>query len=101
MTTRTARAMAPVATAPVMFFERRRPTLTLKRNPRNGRSGIRYSTRSPLQRREGIRVQRFLVPEERDDNRQPDGRLGRRHGHDKEHDDLPVHALKEPVRGHK
>src|SRR6187401_2218420 len=91
-----ARPIAPVAIAPDTAFGSTRRKTVLSRNPTNGRRGIRISTRSPLQRRESIRVQRFPVPEECNDDGQPDGRLGRRHGHDEEHDDLSIHGLAEP-----
>src|SRR6266511_1198510 len=112
--------MAPHATAPDTDFVSRRPTPAFTRNPRKGRSGISSSmpppqpwnakaaksakkrlalralralcstSSSPFQRRPGVGVQRFLVAEERDDDRQTDGRFRRRHGHHEEHDDLPV-----------
>src|SRR5262245_35650361 len=85
-----AAAMAPVATRTETAFGERRPIVALNRNPTSGRSGIRYSTRSPLQRREHVRTERLLVPEQCDDDRKADGGFGRGHGHDEEHDDLPV-----------
>src|SRR5262245_39728774 len=81
-----AKAMTAVAMPPDAFFDSRRPSVALIRKPRNGKSGIRYSTRSPLQRRKRVRIERFLVPEQRDDNRQAHGRLGRRDGDYEEHD---------------
>src|SRR5580765_2230344 len=84
-------AIAPTATAAETVLDRRRPNVALTTNPASGRSGIRYSTRSPSERRKCVRVQRFLVPEQGDDDRQTGGRFGGRDGHDEEHDDLPVH----------
>src|SRR5215471_2945301 len=83
-------AIAPTATAAEAVLDKRRPNVALTTNPASGRSGIRYSTPSPFERRERVRVQRFLVPEERDDDRQARRGFSRRHGHDEEHDDLPV-----------
>src|SRR5262245_4900738 len=94
------RPIIAVASAPETVLDRRRPTAALMRNPMNGRSGISSSTQSPLQRREHVGTERLFVTEERDDDRQPDSRLGRRHCHDEEHDDLPVDALVVAIRGH-
>src|SRR5581483_5815027 len=82
--------IAPHATAPEAPRLRRRPALVLTRKPRNGSSGISSSIALPLQFRERVRVQRFLVPEQADHDREADRRLRRRDRHDEEHDDLPV-----------
>src|SRR5678815_2153503 len=85
--------MAAQATRPDTFFGSRRPSVALTTKPRNGRSGISSSTRSPLQARELVRVERFPGPEERDHDRQPDRGFRRCHRHHEEHDDLSVHRL--------
>src|SRR5262245_31412332 len=77
------------ATPPETDFDSLRPKNAFTRKPTRGRSGI-SSSMSPLQRRERIGAERLPVAEERNHERQPDGRLGRRDGHDEEHDDLPV-----------
>src|SRR5205807_8224010 len=85
--------ITPHATAPAAAFVSRRPRLALTRNPRNGRSGISSNMRLkslPLECCERIGVERFLVPEQPDDNREADGRFSRGDGHDEEDDDLPV-----------
>src|SRR3954462_2707248 len=95
--------IAPQATAPAAALDTRRPKLALTRNPRNGRSGISSSiertprrhegtktSQLPFQARKRFRVQRLAVPEQRDDDREADGRFRRRDGHHEEHDDLPV-----------
>src|SRR5689334_16722124 len=92
-------AIAPVATPPEMPFDRRRPSVALKRNPRNGSSGISSKAPSPFERREGVRVERFPMPEQRDDHREPDGGFGGRHRHDEKHDDLPIHRPEKPIHG--
>src|SRR4051794_40699157 len=104
------------ATAPAAALDTRRPKLALTRNPRNGRSGISSSIERTARRHEGtktsqfvrcvlrtfvsswlpfqarkrFRVQRLAVPEQRDDDRQADGRFRGRDGHHEEHDDLAV-----------
>src|SRR5581483_2440886 len=84
--------IAPHATAPDALLVMRRPTLALTRNPTNGRSGISSSTPSPLQRREGIGIERLAVAEQADHNREADLRFCCGDGHDEEHDDLTVRA---------
>src|SRR5690349_20242410 len=79
-----ASAITAVATPPETPLDDRRPIVTLKRNPRNGRSGISASTRSPLQAGKGVRAQRLPTPEQGDDNRQADRSLGRGNRHDEE-----------------
>src|SRR4051812_40549855 len=82
--------IAPTATAPAAVLVSRRPRLALTRKPRNGSSGISSSMRvsaSPFERPEHLGVERFVVPEQRDDDRQADRRFGGGHRHHEEHDD--------------
>src|SRR4029450_8455220 len=83
-------SMTRQATPPDTVFARRLPRKALTTKPANGSSGISASM-SPLQRRESFGTERLPVPEQRDDQRQAHRRLGRRHRHDEEGDDLPVH----------
>src|SRR5262245_11804019 len=78
------------ASPPETDFGRRRPKNALTTNPASGNAGMRAITGgglrtparfSPFERREGVGVERLPVPEERDDEREADCRLGRRHGH--------------------
>src|SRR5262245_61840583 len=73
-----ARPIAAVAMAPETPFDRRLPNVAFSRNPANGRRGISASKTSPFERRERIRAERLAMPEERDDDGQPDRRLGGR-----------------------
>src|SRR5690348_12875778 len=84
-------SIASDARPPDTDFGSRRPSDALTRNPTTGKRGISASI-SPLERREGVWIERFAMPEQRNHQRQADGRFGRRHGHHKEHDDLPVHV---------
>src|SRR5690349_1668833 len=96
-----AATMAATATPPETDFGSRRPRKALIRNPMNGRSGISASSGmpSPLQRREHVGAERFFVAEQGDHNRQSDRRLGGRHGHHEEGDDLPFDRAKIAARG--
>src|SRR5215203_5969242 len=47
------------ATPPATDLDSRRPRLELTRKPRNGRRGISSSTDLPLERREGLGIQRL------------------------------------------
>src|SRR5229473_5099607 len=105
---RTARAettkdpvMAAEAIVPAARFASLRPAPAFSRKPRNGSSGIRSSIDSPLQHRERVGVQRFPMPEQRDHDREPDGRLGGGNGHHEEHDDLPVGGAQRAAEGDK
>src|SRR5476649_1136216 len=82
--------IVPHATAPAAALLTRLPRLAFSRKPRNGSSGMRISIRSPFQARERIRVERFLVAEQADHDRETDGGFGGRDGHHEEHDDLAV-----------
>src|SRR5579872_4045621 len=110
--TRNDNRIEPHATAPAAPLPMRRPKLALTRKPSSGRSGMRRSIsgrapaetrrafspraprspcpRSPFERRKRFGVQRFLVPEQRDDDCQTDRGFSSRDGHDEEHDDLAV-----------
>src|SRR5687768_5868541 len=78
------------ARPPDTDFGSRRPIVALTRKPANGSSGISASieevTTSPLQRGEGIGVERFPAAEERNHERQAHGGLGGRNRHDEERD---------------
>src|SRR5262245_58478044 len=87
------------ASPPDTDFGKRRPKNALTRNPASGNAGMRAITLSPFERREGVGVERLPVPEERDDERQADGRLGRRHGHHEEDDDLAVDVAGKAAEG--
>src|SRR5438045_1154332 len=81
------------ASPPEIDLGSRLPIVELTTKPANGSSGmsgINAVIGSPLQRGEGIGVERFPAAEERDDERQPHGGLGGGDGHDEEGDDLPV-----------
>src|SRR5262245_20854816 len=89
-------SITPHAIAPEAVFESRRPSEAFSTKPTSGRSGISSSidrgpgsrgvaSRLPLQHRERVGVQRLLVAEQRDDDRQADRRFGGRHGHHEEH----------------
>src|SRR5689334_3068110 len=78
------------ARPPETAFGNRRPSDALTRKPASGSSGISTSKRSPLQRGESVGTQRLAMPEERDDEREPDGGFGGRDRHDEERDDLAV-----------
>src|SRR5688500_9277913 len=80
-------SMTNDASPPDTLFDSRFPIVELTTKPRNGNSGISASM-SPLQGREGIRVQRLAVPEQGDDQRQADRGFGRRHRDHEERDDL-------------
>src|SRR5688572_17611459 len=99
--------MTSDARPPDTLFGSRRPSVALTRNPANGSSGISASTvsslvtqnskrktqtlpASPFEGRKCVGVQRLTVPEERDDQREANGRFGRGDSHDEERDDLPV-----------
>src|SRR5262249_18302200 len=49
---------------------------------------------------ERVRVERLAMPEQRDDDREAHGRFRRGHGHDEEHDDLPLDRAEVPADGH-
>src|SRR5512147_2780140 len=90
------------ARPPDTDFGSRLPIVELTTKPANGSRGMNgisevMSVASPLQRRERIGVERFTRPEERDDEREAHGRLGGRHGHHEERDDLAVHRAGEPA----
>src|SRR5688572_13403230 len=91
--------IASDARPPDTPFGRRRPNRALTRKPASGNSGISASTRSPLERCEGVGVERFAVAEQRDDDRQADGGLGGRDRHHEERDDLAVDIAAEPAEG--
>src|ERR1043166_8046557 len=84
------------ASQPDTDFGSRFPIVALTMKPSSGKRGINASngrqppSRSPLQQRERIRVERLPVAEERDHERQADGSFGGGNGHDEERDDLPV-----------
>src|SRR4051812_34717162 len=84
--------IAPTATSPEADFDSRRPTQALIRNPRNGNRGMSSSIIAalPLQRREGVRVERLAMPEQRDHDAEADCRFGSRHSHHEEDDDLSL-----------
>src|SRR5215203_6246889 len=88
-----AATITPQATRPETDLGSRRPTKALTTNPAKGRSGINASMRVglPLQCGERVRTERFAVSKQRDHQRETDGGFCRRHGHDEERDDLPVH----------
>src|SRR5262245_35818835 len=77
-----------VARPPEIDLGRRLPRNALTRKPPSGRSGMSASTASPLQAREGFGVERLAMPEQRNHQRQADGRFGRGDGHHEERDDL-------------
>src|SRR5262249_53775169 len=54
---------------------------------------------SPFHDVDLVDIQRLLVPEERNDDRQADGRLGRRHRHHKEDEDLARAVAEERREG--
>src|SRR5690348_3538029 len=85
-----ATAITAVAMPPEIDLGRRLPAKALIRKPANGRSGISASTGSPLQAREGFGIERLAMAEQRDHQRQADGRFRRRHRHHEERDDLAV-----------
>src|SRR5688572_13131084 len=66
------------------------PTIRTFRTSRTIRTFRTSRTTSPFQRRERVGIERFAMPEERDDQRQPHRRFRRGHGHDEERDDLPI-----------
>src|SRR5688572_18276832 len=82
--------IASEASPPETPLGRRRPNSALMTKPTSGNSGISASTRSPLQRRECVGVERFAMAEERNHDRQADGRLRRGDRHHEERDDLAV-----------
>src|SRR5688572_967674 len=82
-------SIAADARPPDTPFGSRRPIVALTRKPSNGNSGINASI-SPLEGRERVGIERFLVPEQGDDQRQADRRFGGGHRHHEERDDLPV-----------
>src|SRR4029453_8925527 len=77
------------ARPPDIALGSRRPIVALTTKPRKGKSGMSANT-SPLQRCKRVRVKRFLVSEQRNHQRQPDGGFGRGDSHHEEGDDLPV-----------
>src|SRR4051812_19621776 len=94
--------IAPTATADDARLARRRPKLALTRKPRNGRSAISSSMRGPplpLERPEHLGVERFVMPEQRDHDRQANGRLSGGDSHYEEHDDLPVGGAEPAAEG--
>src|SRR5580765_2240916 len=98
--TRNDPSIAAQATAPAAALLRRRPKLAFTRKPMNGSSGISKSIRClPFECREGVGVQRFLVPEQRDDDCESNGRLRRGDGHDEKHDDLSVRRAQRTAEG--
>src|SRR4051812_8897621 len=99
--TTNAPAIAAHASAPAAALLRRRPKAAFSRNPTNGSSGISRSIKRflPFQLRERIGVERFPIPEQRDDDRQADRSFGGRNGHHKKHDDLPVARSHRPPEG--
>src|SRR5580658_6296236 len=58
---------------------------------------IASSPASPLEQRQFVGVQRVATAEHRDDDREPDGGLGRGNRHHEEHDHLAVHRS-QPAR---
>src|SRR5512139_3427427 len=94
ITCMTATAKAATITAdarpPETALGSRRPSEALTRKPANGRRGISDSTGSPLERREGFRVERLAVAEERNHQREAHGGFGGRDRHHEEGDDLAV-----------
>src|SRR5580765_6455195 len=82
--------IAPQATAPAAALLTRLPKLAFSRKPRNGSSGMRISKPSPFQAREGVGVQRFLVTEQADHDRQADRRFRGGDGHHEKDDNLAV-----------
>src|SRR6187549_203517 len=95
------KSIAPVASRPETALGRRRPIAALTTKPSNGNNGIRYSTRSPLERCERVRREYFLVPEHGDHDSEAHRRFGGGHRHHEEHDDLAVDLAAEAVDGHK
>ena len=86
-----AASIASDAMAPIDLLRQPRAPKVLTRNPTNGRSGIQRSiARLPSQLPERVWIERFDVPEERDDEGEPDRRFGGGDGDDEKHDDLPV-----------
>src|SRR5687767_11572694 len=79
--------IAPVASRPDTVLGRRLPSAAFTTKPSNGNRGIRYSTRSPLERCERVRREDFLVPEHGDHDSEAHRRLGGGHRHHEEHDD--------------
>src|SRR4051812_608570 len=94
--------IAATATRPDTDFESRRPAAALIRNPMNGKSGISSSMVAalPLQRREGVRIERLAMPEQRDHDGQADGGFGRRHRHHEKDDDLPFDGAERAPERH-
>src|ERR1700730_11776248 len=96
-------SIAPHAARPATALLTRRPRLAFSRKPTNGRSGIKSSMgpsddiRSPFEARERVGIQRLAGPEQADHDRQAHGRLGRRDGHDEEHDDLSIRGAQGPA----
>ena len=70
-----------------------------KRQQRNQRDQRRVM-RHHFNEREGVGVERFAVAEQRDDDRQADRGFGGGHGHDEEHDDLPVDGAERAAERH-
>src|SRR4030095_11965368 len=94
-------SIQPEARPPDTPFANRRPSVALMTKPTSGNRGISASTRClPFQRCKSVGIERLAMPEERDDQRQADGRFRRGHGHHEKRDDLPVHVAAVPAKGH-
>src|SRR5918993_2144092 len=90
-----------VARPPDTDFGSRFPKKALTRKPTNGSKGISASTGSPFQGREGFGVERFAMPEQRNDQREADSRLGGGDRHHEERDDLAIVGAELPPEGNK
>src|SRR5918996_1411389 len=94
--TRATRKAAPTdaqATSPTRTFDSRRPRRPFTRKPASGSAGTsQRGTALALHEREVVDVHRRLVAEDRPDDGQPHRRLGRRHGHHHEDQDVTGHV---------
>src|SRR4030095_1745468 len=93
--------MTAQASPPDTALDKRRPIAALTTKPASGRKGISASTVSPLQRGKGFGIERFAVPEQSDDQRQPHSCFGRRNGHHEKRNDLSVRAAELSAEGDK
>src|SRR5678815_2710352 len=96
MATPNERPTLPAAMTEITFLDSRFPKTPFSVAPASGRIGISQSrlngsisVRSlPLQQVTAINIQRFAIPEHRNDQRQANGSFGRRHNQDEENENL-------------